>query len=291
MMGMGIAGARPSVRESVVSLRPSLPAELVVATGGTVTDYTDEDGLRWRQHDFTSTDSFVVTSPGEVELILIGGGGGGAGQGGGGGAAFVLRCTLYLRAATYPVRIGAGGAGGGDNSYGYNGSFSRFMDLWSNGGQGGEDPDGRQYSSSSSASCGGRMDDEIDEYNSPYYEYRGYIGGSGNGTFAGGGGGSTEAGGDATEDAGGVGGAGTELLLDRLYNVGVGGSGGGTDAEMSSTSAPGGSAAGEDGAENTGNGGGGGFGAWVSSGLGYTFTGEEAGNGGSGRCIIRYRIA
>lgn len=58
---------------------PSLPDELVEATGGTVTDYTDEIGRRWRVHFFGTTSFLSVTAGGRVEAWLAGGAGGAGG--------------------------------------------------------------------------------------------------------------------------------------------------------------------------------------------------------------------
>jgi hypothetical protein len=78
------------------------------ATGGTV---TTSGG--YRIHTFTTGDnSFVMTYPGTVEVLLVGGGGGGGGIGGGGGAGgFVYESQLQLGAGTLNVTVGAGGGG------------------------------------------------------------------------------------------------------------------------------------------------------------------------------------
>ena len=63
----------------------------VAATGGTVETYTDPSG-NWKSHTFIASGSFVVTTAGQVDVLVVGGGGsGGAGvfgasNGGGGGA-------------------------------------------------------------------------------------------------------------------------------------------------------------------------------------------------------------
>lgn len=86
----------------------------IVATGGTVTDYNG-----FRIHRFTSSNDFVITSAPDgatFELFVIGGGGGGglgssSGPGGGAGGAYDNTAYPCPAAGTYPVVIGAGGAG------------------------------------------------------------------------------------------------------------------------------------------------------------------------------------
>ena len=92
----------------------------VDASGGTTSEYNDKT-----IHRFTSPGTFQIVSykePFTLEYVIIaGGGGGGAGVGGvgragGGGAGMVvvdsLTYNLSPGAATYPVTVGAGGAGG-----------------------------------------------------------------------------------------------------------------------------------------------------------------------------------
>ena len=78
------------------------------ATGGSV---TTPGG--YRIHTFTSgTNTFTMTYPGVVEILMVGGGGGGGGIGGGGGAGgFVYESQVQLPAASYTVTVGGGGGG------------------------------------------------------------------------------------------------------------------------------------------------------------------------------------
>lgn len=86
----------------------------IVATGGTVVDYGG-----YRIHRFTTSDNFVITtvpSGATFELFIIGGGGGGgagssSGPGGGAGGAYWNTTYTCPSAGTYPIVIGAGGAG------------------------------------------------------------------------------------------------------------------------------------------------------------------------------------
>ena len=88
----------------------------VDASGGTTSEYNDKT-----IHRFTSPGTFQIVSykePFTLEYVIIAGGGGAAcnGRGGGGGAGMVLVDSLTYNlspgAATYPVTVGAGGAGG-----------------------------------------------------------------------------------------------------------------------------------------------------------------------------------
>jgi hypothetical protein len=93
----------------------------IIATGGTVTDFT-ADGRTWRAHTFTTTgtSNFVVTSPGGdglVDVLIVAGGGSGAhGLSGGGGGGGVIDTTTnpltpkpVVTAQTYSIVVGAGG--------------------------------------------------------------------------------------------------------------------------------------------------------------------------------------
>jgi hypothetical protein len=83
--------------------------QLVVATGGSVTDTTG-----FRTHTFLASDSFVVTNPGTIEYLVVAGGGSGGGNsstqsGGGGGAGGFKTGSIAVTAGTYAVTVGAGG--------------------------------------------------------------------------------------------------------------------------------------------------------------------------------------
>ena len=91
----------------------------VEATGGNSTSTFTQDGVDYKAHIFTdSSTDLVVTSPGAIDVLVVGGGGGGGsgasgGRGGGGGGGAVIHETDYtISAGTYPVTIGAGGEGG-----------------------------------------------------------------------------------------------------------------------------------------------------------------------------------
>ena len=95
------------------------------ATGGTITDVGG-----YRIHMFTSSGDFVVSGGNlDVEYLVVAGGGGGgansiggAGGGGAGGRLTTLGNPETWDAGTYPVVVGAGGAGATGNGAGANGS-------------------------------------------------------------------------------------------------------------------------------------------------------------------------
>lgn len=92
----------------------------VVATGGTES-LVNINGQVYRVHEYTSSDNFVVSGSGEVEVFAVGGGGGGGiaypdftksddyliatGGGGGGG---VINCNVTLSVGSHSIAIGAG---------------------------------------------------------------------------------------------------------------------------------------------------------------------------------------
>ena len=98
---------------------PPPPSSQMEATGGTVSDYT-EGSTNYRAHVFTASGSFQVNNlavgdfPNNVDVVVIGGGGGGgsniAGGGGAGGYREFNQITISAT-GTYPLIIGAGGAG------------------------------------------------------------------------------------------------------------------------------------------------------------------------------------
>ena len=113
----------------------------LTATGGVISDYTSGSDV-YRAHVFTSSGALNVTElgnlPDSVEYLVIGGGGGGSHSfnAGGGGGAGGLRTNLAghplaesafpVSIASYPVVIGAGGAGSGGQGTGGNGTTSVF---------------------------------------------------------------------------------------------------------------------------------------------------------------------
>ena len=95
------------------------PSASMEATGGTVSDYT-EGSTNYRAHVFTASGSFQVSNlatgdfPNNIDVVVIGGGGGGGSNiaGGGGAGGYREFNQIPISATgTYPLIIGAGGAG------------------------------------------------------------------------------------------------------------------------------------------------------------------------------------
>jgi hypothetical protein len=116
-------------------------AEAVLATGGTVTNYTSY-GTNWTAHIFTSTaaTSIVFSAGGNIEVLVVGGGGAGRGNGdtgvnsgsGGNAGQLVYIKDYSVSASSYPVIVGLGGTGVSAASGG-SGSNSVFGSIPANG--------------------------------------------------------------------------------------------------------------------------------------------------------------
>ena len=119
---------------------------LVIATGGTISSYTD-DGVTYRVHSFTTGGDFVLNATRDVEYLVVGGGGSGgtagslSGCGGGGAGGFRTGTFSSLAASTYGVTVGAGGlapaTSGNDSVQGVNGGASEVNSISAAGGGGG----------------------------------------------------------------------------------------------------------------------------------------------------------
>ena len=290
----------------------------VTATGGTVTTSGD-----FKIHSFTGDGNFVVScggNPGgstQVDYLVVAGGGGGAAGpsgGGGGGGGFreshsvpVSGCYtasplatptgITVTSTTYPVTVGAGGAGGPapTNASGARGSNSVFSTITSTGGGGGgqggtvgpTQPGGSGGGSRYYVSSGGSGNTP------PVSPPQGNNGGTGSapgvtGNYpAGGGGGATEAGvcGPNTgPNPSGRGGAGATTSITGSAVARSGGGGGGYYAPVNApgpgspcgTGTPGASS--QNASANTGGG------------AGSAGPGESGSTGGKGVVIIRYKF-
>jgi len=294
----------------------------VAATGGTETTSGD-----FKIHTFTGPGTFAVNSAGApsgsttVDYLVIAGGGNGGGDYGGGGGAGGYRFSngtasgcyaagpsplgasaLPVSAQNYPITVGAGGTGSGENTAGNPGSNSIFSSITSaGGGRGGTEA--TDNPAGDGGSGGGAMRSSTPTGNGntpPVTPPQGNPGGAGAsapGYAAGGGGGAGAAGqaapgnndsgnggaglassitGSPVTRAGGGGGAGGGDPQGQPYTAGTGGpGGGGAGVPSSCTSNPG-----TPGTVNTGSGGGG---AALSG-------PSEGGNGGSGLVVIRYKF-
>jgi len=136
---------------------PGVEPSGIIASGGAISDY-EVSGTYYRTHTFNTTGTFQVTqlssspAPNDVEYLVVAGGGGASRHRSGGAGAGGLRTNLPgvvddasnpLTAASitatvqsYPVEVGAGGAGGNVSYTGGNGGDSTFGPITSNGGAG-----------------------------------------------------------------------------------------------------------------------------------------------------------
>lgn len=299
----------------------------IEATGGIVTDYNG-----YRIHRFNTSSNFVITKApvgATFELFIIGGGGGGnngsvSGPAGGAGGAYWNTQYPCPAPGTYPIGIGAGGAGqlvgqgGANGNKGGNSTFNTSsiiavgggavtITAWSNLGAAGTWTSGVTFSD---GGCGAgtfngnnlanhpRWGDTTDRGRTVYnsvgafagsnqLNYYGHASGSGDTAGGGGGGGIGGNGGDGVSTVtGGPGGLG--MIFNWVgVNEAMGGGGGGGCSD--------GVPAGIGGSGVGGNGGPGGTAATnavanTGSGGGGSGAGN-AGNGSSGICIIKYPIA
>lgn len=288
----------------------------IVATGGTIT--TDGD---FKVHTFTSSGTFTITEAGNptgsttVDYTVVAAGGSGGGSdagsarfGGGGGGAGGFRQSFPnpatggfpVAAQGYPITIGAGGAGVGQDTQGNNGSPSIFSTITSTGGGGGGrdgGPSGTNGNSGGSGAGGGGAGGAGGAGNTPSVSPpQGNPGGSWPGApnpGGGQGGGGASAAGSSTgggTTGGAPGGNGTANSITGSSVTRSGGGGGGSwPAGTYTTAGAGGSGGGGNGASasvaaqagtaNTGGGGGGAGGGGATSGA-----------GGSGVVVIRYKF-
>lgn len=115
------------------------------ATGGTVTEYSDSRGFRWRAHVFTEAGTLTVKRAlRPFQVLVIGGGGGGGSSmggrvGGGGSGGTVVADSRTLTVGDVAVTIGAPGRGHGTQQDvpGTPGDPSTLGSIQAAGGQGG----------------------------------------------------------------------------------------------------------------------------------------------------------
>jgi len=295
---------------SAASTKVVSPWRPIVATGGTVTNYTANgsngvNGIQYRVHSFTAVgnSTFNVTdagSSGQVDyLVVAGGGGGGNNHGGGGGGGGLKQGAFTLSTGSNQITIGNGGGGGnGNGNAGGNAGNSAAFTFIANGGGGGGGRinTGQTNLGNNGGSGGGGAGTNPTTAGSAFPSGQGNNGGAGSSDATagnGGGGGGAGAVGEAGTGANGTGkpgngGIGLPSSITGLtvYYAGGGGGGRWQIGTCSSGGLGGGAsggcadlAVGGTATSNTGGGGGGGGGA-VANG----------GSGGSGIVIIRYPI-
>ena len=271
----------------------------VEATGGNIT----ESGIYY-VHTFTSSGSFVVSSTGVVEVLVVAGGGGGGsggpgkdsdnGGGGGGAGGFLYSNAVSVNVETIVVTVGAGGIGGSSvGAAAGNGTNSSFLTLNAVGGGQGACAQ-TVHAAGNGGSGGGASYPETTKGNGTLAQ--GNDGGSSANVArypGGSGGGAGAAGSNAiVQYADGLdGGTGVSQSItgSAADYAGGGGSGGGSWWAVGSSGGSGGGGAGggsgiagSAGTSNLGGGGGGGGCADVQG------TRPAGGAGGSGVVIVRY---
>jgi len=268
-------------------------ASFIVATGGTITCCGD-----YKIHTFTSDGCFAISSTSSNPtnnnidyLVIAGGAGGGYYYGGGGGAGgyrescgtstgcytvspLAAPCGAITAAIqTYPITVGAGGAGrpSGSPGIGCNGSNSIFSTITSTGGGAGGGSSTGVQSGNSGGSGGGAGGTSAGGSGGagntpPVSPPQGQPGGSSGPNEGAGGGGASAAG------SGKAGGNGVSTSITGAGVYRSGGGSGGPDPSPSPLGG-GGNSPGNPGTINTGGGGGG-----------------DGGNGGSGIIVLRYKF-
>ena len=267
--------------------------QYIVATGGTITCCGD-----YKIHTFTSDGCFAISSTSSNPtnnnidyLVIAGGAGGGYYYGGGGGAGgyrescgtstgcytvspLAAPCGAITAAIqTYPITVGAGGAGrpSGSPGIGCNGSNSIFSTITSTGGGAGGGSSTGVQSGNSGGSGGGAGGTSAGGSGGagntpPVSPPQGQPGGSSGPNEGAGGGGASAAG------SGKAGGNGVSTSITGAGVYRSGGGSGGPDPSPSPLGG-GGNSPGNPGTINTGGGGGG-----------------DGGNGGSGIIVLRYKF-
>ena len=262
-------------------------------------------------HTFTSSGAFIPSQGLTVDyLVVAGGAGGGANNGGGGGAGGLrstvtatggggsLESALSLTAKSYPVIIGAGGAGrlDGAGNNGFSGNNSIFSTITSSGGGGGGSWNGSAYNNGLSGGSGGGASGDLSLTGGSGTANQGYAGGAGGGSSeSGGGGGAGAVGAAGAGSTPGAGGNGVATSISGSSVTYAGGGGGGKRSVSASTSvlSNGGTGGGGGGSQSNNStivDGGSGTVSTGSGGGGGSRNGATGGNGGSGIVIIRYAI-
>ena len=297
----------------------------ITATGGTITTCGND-----KIHTFTGPGTFAVSqaasSPtNNIVSYLVIAGGGGAGHsypssnaGGGGGAGGFREVKspanapytaspldgypsspnrVTLTAASFPITVGAGGAGHTPSAAGAAGSDSIFSTITSAGGGKGSangpgtgSPSDSTTGGSGGGGAGGTSSAPLGGGSAgntpPTTPAQGNDGGANYKVATGnppdnpgaGGGGAGAAAPDAPTGAGGDGGAGATTSIDGTPTTRAGGGAGGGSPNGTGGTGGGGGTGQLNATDNTGGGGGG------------TMNGSNGGNGGSGLVIIRYRF-
>ncbi|WP_223810205.1 T9SS type A sorting domain-containing protein [Psychroflexus gondwanensis] len=292
-----------------------LVSPLIFAQNGDEIFVEDIGGIEYIVHKFTATGSNTFTPPGgitQVDVLVVGGGGGGiantsfenAGGPGGGAGGYVYNENFSIGAsAPVNLSVGAGGLRANFIGVGNNGDASSFGTITALGGGGAamNGQNGVNQAGDGGSGGGGRENNTFGDGLQPSQSFPstglGNRGGDtpnaaiGAGGAGGGGAGSAGLdGGGGGNGFGGNGGSGVQNNMDgtnRFYAAGGGGGGSQSNPLGLGGSGIGGNGANAtnastSGAPNTGSGGGGGNDTDGAAG--------QAGDGGSGIVIVRYRL-
>lgn len=110
----------------------TMPGAMTVSGGSTST--VSSNGLNYQVHTFTSSGNLTLGQTTTLEYLVVAGGGGGGGRhGGGGGGGGLVTSTVLLPAGTYPIIVGAGGAGAQTDTQGNDGFDSGIIQTLQHG--------------------------------------------------------------------------------------------------------------------------------------------------------------
>lgn len=281
------------------------------ATGGTITT-----SGAYRIHRFDASGTLTMIQGGTTEVLVVGGGGGGGSDMGGGGGAggVIMNNSFAVAAGSFPITVGAGGAGapaGINQARGSNGNPSTFSSLTAYGGGGG----GSEYNTNAAppgtgngvVGSGGGVAGCAQTTTSVGTPGQGFAGGASGGCYVPSGGGGAGGPGLTNPSHGGPGIVSQILGIDYYFGGGGGGAGysmiGGNGGKGGGGGGGGGITLGGTGGLNNGSAGGGGAlvqqcnrpggnaGANTGGGGGggshYNLT-NPGGIGGSGIVVVRY---
>ena len=272
-------------------------ATVASVTGSPVVyDYTDGDGT-WRAYEWLGDGSLTISSPGDVDHLIVAGGGGAGGMswvpGAGAGAGGLLQATEYRTAGVYPITVGLGGLGSYGSVAPEKGGNSTVFDLVAfGGGASDEDTESNRNGGSGAGRIAGVAADWGTGVPGQGFAGGGSLNGGGQGAAAGGGG-AASVGLTPVVSVGGNGGAGIDSsilgFVKGFAGGGVGASAQATTTASGSHGAPALGATttnrkGADGVDGTGAGGSGSV-ATATSAV------NRGGKGGNGAVIIRVRLA
>jgi hypothetical protein len=104
------------------------------ASGGAESNYTDDGGVYYKAHTFTSSSTTLnITGSKYIDFLIVAGGGGGGSNwigGGGGGGGMIVGTSVFFTTGNYTIVVGNGGFGGRQSGH----SSGNSRDRGENGG-------------------------------------------------------------------------------------------------------------------------------------------------------------